>query len=174
MEEELIVALQRLLENDWSYEAEELIFKFRTNVAQTTATQSPIEPETDEQGRQVVEFIGQKKTAIARYGHCPFIIFCAYEVQEVKKFNSTDLGGYEGERNIGIELTVNSPSFITSSDLKRISARETKQLSSLVFHTFSRLHTLGSDTKPILEHKGFFGVFEYSSPLFFRKSSTCS
>ena len=89
MEEELIIALQRLLENDWSYEAEELIFKFRTNVAQTTATQSPIEPETDEQGRQVVEFIGQKKTAIARYGHCPFIIFCAYEVQEVKKFNST-------------------------------------------------------------------------------------
>ena len=41
MEEELIIALQRLLENDWSYEAEELIFKFRTNVAQTTATQSP-------------------------------------------------------------------------------------------------------------------------------------
>jgi len=66
MEEELIIALQRLLENDWSYEAEELIFKFRTSVAQTTATQSPIEPETDEQGRQVVEFIGQKKTAIAR------------------------------------------------------------------------------------------------------------
>ena len=69
MEEELIIALQRLLENDWSYEAEELIFKFRTKIAQTTATQSPIEPETDEQGRQVVEFIGQKKTAIARYGH---------------------------------------------------------------------------------------------------------
>ena len=132
MEEELIIALQRLLENDWSYEAEELIFKFRTNVAQTTATQSPIEPETDEQGRQVVEFIGQKKTAIARYGHCPFVIFCAmYEVQEVKKYNSTDLGLMRirgRERNIGIELTVNSPSFITSSDLKRISARETKQL----------------------------------------------
>ena len=30
------------------------------------------------------------------------------------------------------------------------------------------------DTKPVLKHKGFFGVFEYSSPLFFRKSSTCS
>ena len=30
------------------------------------------------------------------------------------------------------------------------------------------------ETKPVLEHKGFFGVFEYSSPLFFRKSSTCS
>ena len=30
------------------------------------------------------------------------------------------------------------------------------------------------DTKPVLEHKGFFSVFEYSSPLFFRKSSTCS
>ena len=30
------------------------------------------------------------------------------------------------------------------------------------------------DSKPVLKHKGFFGVFEYSSPLFFRKSSTCS
>ena len=30
------------------------------------------------------------------------------------------------------------------------------------------------DTKPVLKRKGFFGVFEYSSPLFFRKFSTCS
>ena len=31
-----------------------------------------------------------------------------------------------------------------------------------------------TNTKPVLEHKGFFSIFEYSSPLFFRKSSTCS
>ena len=30
------------------------------------------------------------------------------------------------------------------------------------------------DTKPVLEHKGFFGVFVYLSPLFFRISSICS
>ena len=36
---------------------------------------------------------------------------------------------------------------------------------------YSAIHALWflrvPDTKPVLEHKGFFGVFEYSSPLFF-------
>jgi len=66
MEDEFITALTRLLENDWSYECKDLIFKFRTNVAQTAATQAAIEPQLDEKGRQFVEYIGQKKTAIAR------------------------------------------------------------------------------------------------------------
>merc|ERR1719206_365381 len=66
MEDELVTALDRLLENDWCYECKDFIFKFRTNVAQSLATQTTPEAQKDEAGRQFVEYIGQKKTSIAR------------------------------------------------------------------------------------------------------------
>jgi len=66
MEDELVTALERLLDNNWSYECTDLIFKFRTKVAQSLATQTALEPQTDDAGRQFVEYIGQKKTSIAR------------------------------------------------------------------------------------------------------------
>ena len=59
MEDELVTALDRLLENDWSYECTDVIFKFRTNVAQSLATQTTPEAQKDEAGRQFVEYIGK-------------------------------------------------------------------------------------------------------------------
>ena len=58
MEDELVTALERLLDNNWSYECTDLIFKFRTKVAQSLATQTALEPQTDDAGRQFVEYIG--------------------------------------------------------------------------------------------------------------------
>ena len=53
-----MTALERLLDNNWSYECTDLIFKFRTKVAQSLATQTALEPQTDDAGRQFVEYIG--------------------------------------------------------------------------------------------------------------------
>ena len=59
MEDELVTALERLLENDWSYECKGILFKYRTKVAQSLATQTAPEAQTDESGRQFVEYIGK-------------------------------------------------------------------------------------------------------------------
>ena len=56
--DELITALERLLENDWSYECEELIFKFRTSVAKIRATEKVCEISKNDQGRAYTEYIG--------------------------------------------------------------------------------------------------------------------
>jgi len=66
MEEELVTALERMLENDWCYECKDLIFKYRTKVAQPRAAREIQEVQHDEQGRSYVEHFGQRKTSCAR------------------------------------------------------------------------------------------------------------
>jgi len=66
MQDELVTALERLLENEWSYECKDLIFKFRASVSQPRAAREIKEIQVDDQGNSFVEYIGQRKTACAR------------------------------------------------------------------------------------------------------------
>ena len=56
---ELIEALERLLENDFSYKAKDFIFKFRKPIATVQSYEDPVEPQYDQEGRAFVEYIGK-------------------------------------------------------------------------------------------------------------------
>lgn len=63
---ELVEALERLVENEFSYKAKEFIFKFRKPIAAVQAVDDAIEPQYDENGRAYVEYIGQRMSAVAK------------------------------------------------------------------------------------------------------------
>ena len=56
---ELVAALERLLENSFSYKCKDFIFKFRAPIAAVQAVEDYIEPQYDENGRAFVEFVGK-------------------------------------------------------------------------------------------------------------------
>ena len=66
---ELVEALQRLVENEFSYKAKEFIFKFRKPIAAVQAVDDAIEPQYDENGRAYVEYIGEKFISARRKMH---------------------------------------------------------------------------------------------------------
>lgn len=63
---ELVEALERLLENEFAYKAKDFIFKFRKPIAMVQALEDPSEPQYDENGRASVEYTGQRMTAVAK------------------------------------------------------------------------------------------------------------
>ena len=64
---ELVEALERLLENPFSYKAKDFIFKFRKPIAAVQSVENPVEPQYDENGRAIVEYTGKHKlTAVAQ------------------------------------------------------------------------------------------------------------
>ena len=56
---ELTEALERLLENEFSYKAKDFIFKFRKPIGAIQAVEDPLEPQFDETGRSYVEYLGK-------------------------------------------------------------------------------------------------------------------
>ena len=56
---ELTEALERLLENEFSYKAKDFIFKFRKPIGAIQAVKDPLEPQFDETGRSYVEYLGK-------------------------------------------------------------------------------------------------------------------
>ena len=55
---ELIDAMERLLENQFAYKVKDFIFKFRKPIAIVQAAENPVEPQFDENGRASVEYTG--------------------------------------------------------------------------------------------------------------------
>jgi len=63
---ELVEALERLLENPFSYKAKEFIFKFRKPIAAVQSVENPVEPQYDENGRAIVEYTGLRMSSVAK------------------------------------------------------------------------------------------------------------
>jgi len=63
---ELIDAMERLLENQFAYKVKDFIFKFRKPIAIVQAAENPVEPQFDENGRASVEYTGQRMSAVAK------------------------------------------------------------------------------------------------------------
>jgi len=63
---ELTEALERLLENEFSYKAKDFIFKFRKPIGAIQAVEDPLEPQFDETGRSYVEYLGLRMSAVAK------------------------------------------------------------------------------------------------------------
>jgi len=61
----LIRALERLLEHPFSYRLKTYIFKFRSAISSHTIKQVIPQPEIGDDGRAYVEFVGQRKNAMA-------------------------------------------------------------------------------------------------------------
>lgn len=64
---DLLMAFERLLEQPFSYKARDFIFKYRKPVGNVVdSTTNIIQPEYDSEGRGYVEFLGQRKSSVAK------------------------------------------------------------------------------------------------------------